>query len=58
MRISYSMPWGGVFVYTQDAIPRLGEYVSMTDKTYVVVEVRHFPDSNSAWIGLRSADAQ
>lgn len=51
------MPWGGVYRYDCAAVPRLGEHVSFdNDKVFVVVEIRHFPASNSVWINLRSTD--
>jgi hypothetical protein len=50
--ISFSMPWGAVWQYKMDTVPRLGEHVAFQDVVYLVIEVRHFPASNSAWLSL------
>lgn len=56
IKVSYSMPWGVIWQYSQSSVPRLGEHVSFNDRVYLVVEVRHFPALDAAAVGLRHAD--
>jgi hypothetical protein len=55
MKLSCQKPTGAVYTYEVECVPRLGEHVCLDCQVYVVTEVRHYVDLNSAFINLKDA---